>query len=243
MTPVKGICVSVGYDDLLALTLLKNARHLTSIVVVTTREDARTQAIVARVPSARCFFTDAFTRHGARFNKGAALEEGFDALGRDGWILIHDADILLPDSVPFNNLDPSKLYGAPRRMLDDPKQAVPASWRTLPLSKEVGFPGYFQLFHGSNPLLTRPWYDVTYTHAGGGDGYFQSRFKDKAQLPMEVLHYGPRDTNWFGRASERLDGDEPPSDTNEMEKLQTMYGWGRPRKPVPGFTDRVSPPR
>lgn len=234
MTPVKGIVVCVEYDDLLAITLPRNARHLTEIVVVTSPTDRRTQEVVRSVPSARCFITDSFYRDGARFNKGAALEQGFDALGRDGWTLIWDADVLFPDVMPFTNLDPAKLYGARRRILENPGEWSPkfTSWNRLPLSRETGWPGFFQLFHGSCArIASRPWYDTTFVHAGGGDAYFQSRWPHDAKgyLPIEVLHLGPRDANWFGRASARTDGaevGEVVERSEEMERLLAAHGWG-----------------
>ncbi len=202
------------------------------------------------MPSARCHVTDLFTRDRAAFNKGAALEQGFDALGRDGWILIWDADTLFPDSVPFIDLHPAKLYGAKRRILEDPRKWSPdfVAWKSLPLSTETGWPGFFQLFHGSCQRISkRPWYDVTYTHAGGGDGYFQSRWqdRDKGYLPIEVLHLGPRDANWFGRVSARADGveiEDGTERTEEMERLLSAYGWGgRQREREPSFTERIIP--
>jgi hypothetical protein len=229
---MKGIVVSVNYDDLLGVTLPRNARHLTEIVVVTTPQDKRTQAVVAAVPSARCFLTDAFTRKGERFNKGAAIEEAFDALGRDGWILIWDADILLPESVDWSSADPTKLYGAKRRMFHDARRWLPGflDWKQLPLSSETGWPGYFQLFHGSGVHGVRPWYATHSQHAAIGDAYFHSHWpiKQKTYLPFEVLHLGPRDTNWFGRSSERLDGLPTELSDSEVDRLFAEHRWKRP---------------
>lgn len=249
MTPIKGITVSVGYDDLLAITLPKNARHLTEIVVVTSPDDWRTREVVASVPSARCHVTDAFTRHGARFNKGAALEEGFDALGRDGWILVWDADILLPDRFAPNGLDPSKLYGAERRILPDPSAIPPTSeWKRFGGMKESGYPGYFQLFNASSDTISeRPWYDTTFRHAGGGDDAFQRRWPSerKSKLNLTCLHLGPVDTNWFGRVSPRLDGGktDPFGEVKEeMENLLRFKGWGGRPKTVETLDEHITPP-
>lgn len=246
MIGVKGIVICVEYDDLLEITLPRNARHLTEILVVTAPGDRRTVEVVRSVPAARCLVTDAFYRRGAKFNKGAAMEEGFTALGRDGWILVWDADIILPDSLRFDGLDPAKLYGANRRILDDPRRWHPdfKDWSDLPLSEETGYPGYFQLFNAAAPpIATRPWYDVTYTHAGGGDGYFQSRWNPamKERLPFEVLHLGPRDTNWFGRVSVRRDEAAIAASAEragDMEKFLASKGWGRPRQSVQ-FSERI----
>ena len=229
MIPVKGIVVCVDYDDYLAITLPRNARHLTNVLVVTSPEDVRTQAVVKSVPSARCFVTDAFTRGGKRFNKGAAMEEGFDAIGRDGWTLIHDADTLLPDSVTFDDLDPTMIYGAPRRLCDLQSPPHESAWKRFPISRETGLPGYFQLFHGSAIRNVRPWYDVNSNHAGIGDARFHGHWTTdrKKWLPMEVLHLGPRDVNWFGRASARLDGLPTKLTPTDAESLFRSSGWKR----------------
>lgn len=249
MIPLKGILTCCGYDDLLRHTLHVNARHLTEVVVVTSFDDHKTEAVVADVPNARCFKTDAFYRNGAKFNKGAAIEEGFDALGREGWILIFDADVVFPDSLPLDNLNPAKLYGARRRMMDDPRQYTPGlkDWRKWPLSSQGGWPGYFQLFHAACPVIAqRPWYDVTYTHAGMSDNYFQLRWpsNQKEWLPLEVLHLGPRDRNWYGRVTPRLDGEAIPEATERAQNMRTMMmakGWGGfgPRTRNPQFSEKI----
>ncbi len=228
---MKGIVVCVNYDDLLSITLNRNMRHLEECVVVTSPEDERTQRLVASIPSTRCFITDAFYRNGAKFNKGAAIEEAFDALGRDGWILIWDADILLPDSLPMPSLNPEMMYGAPRRLLNDPKRWDKSlNWKSLQLSRETGYPGYFQLFHGSTLAGVRPWYAVHSIHAATGDAHFEGHWpaNRKTHLPFEVLHLGPRDVNWFGRASERIDGQAVPVDEAEADRLFREHGWHRP---------------
>lgn len=226
---IRGIVTCVDYDDYLSLTLPRNARHLTSVVVVTSPADKRTQELVKAVPSARCFITDAFTRGSKRFNKGAALEEAFDAMGREGWILIHDADTLLPDVVPFDSLDAAKLYGSKRRLCHSTTVPHESEWKQFPVSREAGWPGYFQLFHASAIANIRPWYATHSPHAGIGDAHFQNHWPValKAWLPMEVLHLGPRDTNWHGRASPRLDGLPTPLTEAEAAELFRSSGWRR----------------
>ena len=227
---MKGIVVCVEYDDYLAITLPKNARHMTQVIVVTTADDQQTQAVVRQVPNATCYRTNAFHRNEKLFNKGAAIEEAFDALGRDGWILIWDADIILPSSFTRLDCDPSMLYGAKRRLCPGAVQPVNESaWSDYPISREAGWPGYFQLFHGAALHDIRPWYGIDSPHAGIGDAYFQNHWTTdrKSWLPLEVLHLGPRDVNWFGRASQRLDGQSTRLSTAEADELFRSHGWRR----------------
>lgn len=247
--PIRGITVCVNYDDLLEITLVRNMRHLAECVVVTSPNDEKTKAVCARVPNVRVFETDAFYRYGAKFNKGLAIEEGFDFLGREGWILIFDADTLFPDSMPIS-LKKGRLYGAPRKILPDPKQWAPEyNWKSANLSNDKSFPGYFQLFNANDPVITkRPWYDVTFTHAGGCDGYFESRWlsENKVRLPFHVLHLGPRDSNWFGRASVRTDRAEIANwrqSNLDMQQFLEFKGWkGNKVRQVTQFEEHVEVP-
>lgn len=233
---LKAIVICVEYDDLLEISLPRNLRHFSELVVVTAPQDERTQQLVRGFPGVRCHVTDAFYRYGAKFNKGLAMEEGFDVLGRDGWILIWDADIVLPAEMTLPSLEPGNLYGVHRRMLHDAQQwRDDLDWTRLPLEGDRIVAGYFQLFHADDPhLQSRPWYDVTYNHAGGGDAYFQHLWPEerKVWLPFEVLHLGPRGRNWFGRATVRRDGSLPPQAFSRkllMERYSEDRGWRVPR--------------
>lgn len=245
---IKGVVVCVGYDDLLEITLQRNMQHLASCLVVTTKDDERTKAVVESVPGCQVYETDAFTRHGARFNKGLALEETWDVIGRSGWIMVWDADILLPrhDRYKIPDLTLGHLYSARRLILEEPRRWHEGfDWRNAVLHNDRLFPGYLHVFHANDPaLVQRPWYDVTFTHAGGGDGYFQSRWRleDKVRFDWSVLHLGPIDTNWHGRATDRVDG-LPVDGQRESREMQDDYvqakGWvrGYQRRPVEEHVD------
>jgi hypothetical protein len=256
----QAVTVSVGYDDLLALTLPLNLRHFDRVTVVSSPGDERTHDVVGGVADSpagdrlHLYLTDDFTRFGASFNKGLALEGVFDTLGREGWLCYLDADTLLPDVVDWGGIEAGHLYSARRRMLADPRHYRPGlDWAALPLAQDIGgvFPGYFHIWHASDPRLAEPpppWYDVTLAHAGGGDGFFQSRWprSHKRHLPFDVLHLGPRDTNWYGRASPRLDG-EKVGGYEAMYRLHRLWRKRRhlaeherydDRVPVPGHSPR-----
>lgn len=226
MPSIRGITVSIGYAPLLAATLVRNMRHMEECVVVTAPEDEATQEVVASVPGTRLHVTDAHRRHGARFNKGLAMEEGFDVLGRRDWILIWDADCIFPDSLDLSEVRPGPLYGARRRMLDDPAAWHPdLDWATCPEMRDGGPIGFFQLFHADSPHLVgkRPWYDVSFAHAGGGDAAFMRHWPSVMWkvLPIDVLHLGPNDTNWFGT---------DPEGRDVMAAFVHRAGWRRAMK-------------
>lgn len=207
---IRGITVCVDYADRLAITLPRNMRHLTECLVVTSPGDEDTRRVAGSVPGVRLHRTDAFGRHGAFFNKGLAMEEGFEILGRHGWLLIWDADILFPDHIPAERVRPDCLHGATRRILDDPARWTPdLDWRRLPVMRDGGPIGFFQLAHADAPDIRdkRPWYGVNFPHAGGGDAEFLAHFAHnrRVMLGMEVLHLGRVDRNWFGTTPEAQD--------------------------------------
>lgn len=115
---LEAVTVSVGFDDLLDVTLALNHPHLDTMIVVTSHDDRHTQN-VARKHGAICVQTDLLKKNGRNFNKGAAINAGFNHFQYHGWRLHLDADIVLPDNfrrMLFNNthLDQSAIYGADR---------------------------------------------------------------------------------------------------------------------------------
>ncbi len=97
---MRAILVSVDYADLLRITLPYNIHHFEEAWVVTSKSDPETAKAVmemqARQLPVSIFATDAFYDDGAVFNKWKALEQGLDAMGRHGWLVVMDADILWP---------------------------------------------------------------------------------------------------------------------------------------------------
>lgn len=224
MVPLNGVTVCVEYDDILRLTLPRNVRHFKECVVVTSPEDARTAEVVRSVPGVRLFQTDAFTRGGDMFNKGRALEEGLDVLGRSGWILAWDADIVLPDAFSLKRLDKNVLYSAPRRLVLDVPPSLVGDWTRHELTWDPPGMGYFQLFHANaEAAQARPWYSTDCGHAGCSDWYFAAKFEEREWLPFEVLHIGPRNENWFGRVAPRLDGRRVENTDNRRARMAEFH--------------------
>jgi hypothetical protein len=227
---VRAITISVHYDDLLAASLAMNASHFDEVLVVTAPQDERTRAVVAHSPAARCFVTDAFYRDGAAFNKGRALEEGFDVLGRSGWLCIFDADTLLPRAVDLMaGVDGGHIHTPRRRICLDPAAHAAAileeHWQGFPRVPDGEPAGYCQIFHADDPHLRRPWYGVDWKHAGGCDSDFNQHWpRDHWRwLPWECLHLGPQGQNWHGRQTLRLDGAMPEDAQRHAQAQHAMF--------------------
>lgn len=125
---LEGVTVSVGFDDMLDVSLTLNHPHLDSMIVVTSHDDKKTQA-VARKHGAFCVPTDLIYKNGRHFNKGAAINAGFNYFQYHGWRLHLDSDIVLPDNfrrMLFNHhhLDRNSLYGADRVDVVGPKKVA-----------------------------------------------------------------------------------------------------------------------
>lgn len=251
---LRGVVVNVDYCDLARLCLPANLRFLSECWVITSPADIETQEFCSQFPKVRLYITDSFYKDGAFFNKGRCIEECFNVMGRHGNILIHDADILFPDDMleELPTIQPNILYGAARRIVEDPLQWDPSvPWSHYGRRNDNRRPiGFFQCFSAESALIRdrRPWYDQTFIHAGGGDGFFESLFpRDGHQviLPLDVLHLGPADSNWFGRSTRRLDGTVPER-SEELSDLIKRYhkfkGWCGYRPSGEAFREKIESP-
>lgn len=251
MEDIKGIVVCIDYSDLLSITLPRNISHLSECLVITSPDDHDTQQLVKSMSESManvdCLITNAFYRYGAHFNKGLALEEGFNLLRRDGWILIWDADIVFPDPMPLPELEIGKLYSPHRRdLIKVDTFSDELEWHHLPKHYDRGFWGYYQLFNAADPALAGkdPWYEITFTHAGGSDNYFQSHWSptNKVRPDFEVLHLGPSNRNWFGRVTGHSIPQHVAIERSELQlALHQSNGWEKGGQVGP-CNDRVSVP-
>ncbi|MHC4867638.1 MAG: hypothetical protein ACYTEX_26505 [Planctomycetota bacterium] len=240
---VKALTVCVGFDDLLAATLPRNLHHFKDLVIVTSETDRGTGDVLVGLKGQNTtrvglWVTNVFSQQKATFNKGAAIEQGLDYLGRDGWLCFIDADVLLPPTIDLSGIEPGSIYSAPRRMLEDISRwrdyEDPATWKTLPLQPDKDLPGCFWIFHADDPHLgDPPWWGVDWKHAGGCDTDLQARWPEAKWkwLPFEVLHLGPAQENWWGRATRRMDGtlpegaQEAAARTAQMRADRRIYGY------------------
>lgn len=261
MSNLNAIIVCVDFADLLAITLPYNRRHFDKVRVVTTADDEATRA-VARDNGALVHLTGAFYRDGADFNKWLALEEGLEALGREGWLCILDADVLLPktarmtpggqDSLDLSGpgitegcsvrLRPGHLCSPLRRMCPEIPASAPAedTWWQYPVHRNIAeWAGYCQIFHASDPVLgPAPWHETDWRHAGGADSFFQAKWplSRKMRPPFDALHLGPAGENWCGRVTRRVDGSEPEGAAAKAEKLRAYMAGRRVMRLTGGKT-------
>ena len=210
---MRAITVCVDYSDLLAITLPANRQHFDEMLVVTGPRDDATVAECMKYPDVSFVRTDAFYRDGAAFNKGLAIEEAFDKIGRNGWFCVLDADILLPLGAIWADVEMFCLTAPRRRMVyDRDKWFRPGDWQQYPLFHDVEHAGYCQIFSGDDPALRRrPWYGVDWRHAGGCDSDFAANWPPHRlrRPPWHVLHLGQPGINWCGRVQPWQDGRVP----------------------------------
>lgn len=215
---LEGLVVCVGYGDFLSWSLPENMKHFDRLVVVTSPDDKQTQA-VAMACGAELVISERFRENGAVFNKGKMLNDGFDRLDLDGWVLVLDADIVFREGMRrrlFSRLlNERSLYYVTRfntpsedregwlgQWLEQPERFTELEFDD-PGSNQMPW-GYFQLFHGSAGRR----YSEEFETAGEVDYEFQMRWpaSHKVLLPEGVVHiaHGPFGSNWNGRVSQPL---------------------------------------
>jgi len=226
---IETIITCVGYADFLAITLPETKRWFKAITVLTSPDDSETIAF-AKHEGVELYITGVWHENGATFNKAAAINSFLDQRnldGTDSWVLFLDADILLlsnphPD---IANLNPKGLYSIKRRMceteqewrklcagqlcVDDLPLYVPEVvngkvWKHRPTNNSAALCGYFQLWHITNAIGMKRM--PPSSNASSYDVLFAFSFPEALRLFIEgreVLHLGPRKTNWDGRVSPR----------------------------------------
>lgn len=235
---MNAIMVCVDYADLLNVTLPYNRHHFDEVMVVSSFEDRNT-ADIAFANKCHLHHTDAFYREGASFNKYRAIEEGLDILGRDGWLCVMDADILLPEKLlgflnlsgwignqqlslvtPYRRMAPWPLWNSPNL----PQEGQWGKFERHPQTKE--WAGYCQIFHAQDPVLgPGPWYQTNWKHAGGADSFFQDKWPitRKIRPTWEVLHLGACTANWCGRTTPYPDGRSPLEANERSQQLRSFF--------------------
>lgn len=213
---VTGVLVCVNYADYLDVCLQENHKLLDRIVVVTTPEDNDTIKVCSKysnvdVIKTRCFYDD-----GCVFDKGKALNKAIAVVERhrSSWVLIMDADIVLPinfkERTAGMKLNTVTLYGAPRHFAygrADYEGFKATGFTDYGLLRDYYSPGnfpigYFQLFNSMNLVrrgFTHP-YPEGHNDASYTDLQFTKKFLSRGCIrDIHTIHLGPAGVNHQGR--------------------------------------------
>ena len=204
LSKINVIIVSVNYNDFLPITLENNIKIFDNITVVTSINDEECQKICQKF-NVNCVVTERMYDNGASFNKGKAINEGIKSLLNPNWILLLDADIIVPEtfheSFKNNYTNINSLYVCNRIMFKEYESYLDWKYESGlkgQVSKLNGI-GYFQLFNINSNCLQRIIYSENSDNAAGSDISFRNRFTEKVDLEIESIHLGISYQNWNGR--------------------------------------------
>ena len=220
--------VCVNYSDYLERTMYWNVGHFDEHVIVTSHRDTDT-ADVAYGYGIDVHKTSAFYHNDDPFNKARALNEAINTRAPDGWVLLMDADILLPlnfgEMIRKERLEPEKLYYTHRGTIYRSRIGTELELLKLEPSRRRLYSilnpgidtmpwGYFQLVNAKCSKLAHldNWMTTHHRNASEYDTDFMNKWprNHHSLLPQpeyRVLHmgHGPRGKNWKGRVTEELD--------------------------------------
>jgi len=225
---IQVITVCVNFSDIFEISIKNNKKYFENYTVVSDLKDVDTHSLCNKY-NINLIKTDSFYKDGANFNKGRVLEETFDVFNRQGWFLLLDADIIIPNNFSLpNELNINNLYGIQRKMLRDIDKYHPnLDWKDIPEDANKEIIGYFQLFNGRSKFLTnrKNWYETDWIHDGGSDGEFLKLFppENKVKIKGNVLHLGEDVKNWNGRCSKKTDGTFYPGSDITLCKQINMF--------------------
>lgn len=117
MVKIEAVTCCVNYCDFLQEVEPFVRPLVDRWLIVTTPQDDATRDLCRR-RGMECLVTDDFHREGAKFDKAMGIDRGLQQLSYDGWVLVMDADIVIPphfrESVVDAHLDPECIYGCDR---------------------------------------------------------------------------------------------------------------------------------
>lgn len=191
------VIVSVDYNDLLEITLGHNRNIFDSITVVTSSSDKKCVEICEKM-DAKVVVTDSMYSEGAEFNKGKAINEGISSLKDPEFVLLLDADIIVPDFDFSLPLEENTIYYRDRIMLRDYDSYERFKKGSLDFETEsLGPIGYFQLFKYGRKLK----YAESSSNAAWSDVRFIRKFRWQKKIGSPVIHLGEDRKNWSGRTT------------------------------------------
>lgn len=114
---IEAVTTCVGFADILEHAIIQNQSIIDRWIIVTTPNDDPTHRTCKR-HGIDFVYTDSFTRRGETFNKGLGINVGLAHLTLADWVLVIDADILLPPRTKHflenAELDEKNIYGIDR---------------------------------------------------------------------------------------------------------------------------------
>lgn len=185
-------CVGYPYAKQLEKNLPIWLDTLDSLTVITTPSDPIAE-YKHSIGNLRIVTTDAFTKYGASFNKGAALCYAFRKADPIDWCLHFDCDIQPPQNwrkLAEKKMRKGCLHGCTRINTKGVKD------------RHHFFPyGFFQLWHVEDKVTWKwPLFETWHGHAGTYDTKFAEQWNltKRIDLKFSVVHCGDLKRNWFG---------------------------------------------
>jgi hypothetical protein len=213
------ILVCVNYSDFLAHTLEENRGYFDNVMIVTEEHDENTIK-VAKEHDCKITLTKRLHENGDPFNKAKALNDGFKNLNPKGWVVVTDADMVMPlmlrKKLEKMELNPEMIYGSSRYMCPTYEEWAEyksnvercKKWAHQRRRLAIGV-GFFQLFNAKCKTLPEDfkWYNEGYKTAGRSDRAFLRTWpgdlRGNIQMPLIHLDNGNHEmgTNWSGRVT------------------------------------------
>lgn len=199
---IVSITVCVNYSDYFEKVIDRNSSLVNHMYVVTTKTDVDTAALCDKRENVTVLFYDDLNKNGSQFNKSGMVRFAQTHVYQkhpDAWVLIIDADILLPEdfrkTFESTNKDENALYGM-QRVDFNTQSDLEKNINARPY--RLCFVGYFQLYKNKTFF-----YENYSKNCSICDDRFAKIFKTKVKLPGNVFHLGTPMINWSGRKSNR----------------------------------------
>jgi hypothetical protein len=218
------VTICVNYLDFFKISYEKNlaAGIFDHFIVITDYNDDATYQFCLD-NNITVVKTDIFYKNGAVFNKGAAINYGFEKLKYNDWVAFMDADTFVPndfkEKIDFKNLNKEFMYGTERVLLKTPDDLFNYEMGFADDEFEVppGFGyGYFLLFNWQSQVIKncQPgyWSPHNSPNCQNSDWMFRNMWGDFVgshakwtgkfdKLPVRVYNLGQHGENHFGRIS------------------------------------------
>ncbi len=221
MNKLEAITVAINYSDYLELTLPENISYFDNYNILTIEEDKETIELCNKY-GANCIIVDnPFGKNGFSFDKGYVIQEGLRNLKFFDWILLLDADIIVPTNfrelLNLDSLDMNILHGASRSFAWDYNEYLQYKNKEKTIDEFYNLPGgegcgYIMLFNAKSQKLNN--FTIQQIYPNGNEEtdmhlleHFHPKRIDVGKLNFNVLHLGGPSLFWEGRfnGKERFD--------------------------------------